>query len=469
MAPRVYRLDAQTCSSKVACWMRAGNGGTSDAKPTANTRVGGRGGYDQAHREHAGIGCLAAGVVPSPMPAPAPIRHRCHRAVALRPGRGRPRPDADHAVRRQAQGDREGGPTDDVAPRRLARAVRRAAGGARARPDVRRRDRGPRRARLAAAAGQPREHGDRLVPRRARGPVARGAARGGAAVRPPASRLRAARRGHGARAASPAGTRCTSPTSSASGPRWTGASSATGCSRRPRRSAGCRRWAASLCGRCPGPPAERTRPVARGAQAAQGLPAPGHRGDRGAAAARGRRPRGRGARCATSCGSPSNATRARSRSSTRSDRAAARPASPGARSPPDPAPTLAPDRPQPSRPPGETDGLRRRHRRRPPRARAPPDRHDRLADHRDARRPAADLPDLVPVGRRRGARLQRPAGEAQRRTSGPTRGSRCTSTTTAAATTSSSSRARRGSTSRRRPSPRTPPTSPSTASGSARC
>ena len=50
--------------------------------------------------------------------------------------------------------------------------------------------------------------------------------------------------GHGARAASRAGTRCTSRTSWASAPRWTAASSATGCSSRPRRSAGSRRWAA---------------------------------------------------------------------------------------------------------------------------------------------------------------------------------------------------------------------------------
>ena len=68
---------------------------------------------------------------------------------------------------------------------------------------------------------------------------------------------------------------------------------------------------------------------------------------------------------------------------------------------------------------------------RPPRARAARARHDRLADDRHARRPAADLPDLVPVGRRRDPRLQRPAGEAQREPRAPTRGSRSTSTTTA--------------------------------------
>ena len=39
------------------------------------------------------------------------------------------------------------------------------------------------------------------------------------------------------------------------------------------------------------------------------------------------------------------------------------------------------------------------------------DGHGRLAHDRDARRPAADLPDLVPLGGRRGADLQRPAAK----------------------------------------------------------
>ena len=64
--------------------------------------------------------------------------------------------------------------------------------------------------------------------------------------------------------------------------------------------------------------------------------------------------------------------------------------------------------------PGDTDGLRLRHRCRQPRPRSPPDGHDRLADDGDARRPAPDLPDLVPVDRRRGARLQRPAAKRPR-------------------------------------------------------
>ena len=80
-----------------------------------------------------------------------------------------------------------------------------------------------------------------------------------------------------------------------------------------------------LCERCPGPAARPDRPDARGAQAAQGLPAPRHRGDRGAppgarrSSARSRPP------CASSCATPSSATPARSRSSTRSAR---RPGSP---------------------------------------------------------------------------------------------------------------------------------------------
>ena len=49
-----------------------------------------------------------------------------------------------------------------------------------------------------------------------------------------------------------------------------------------------------LCGRCPGPAADRAGALARGAQAAQGVPAPGHRGDRRPAARRGDGARGRG-------------------------------------------------------------------------------------------------------------------------------------------------------------------------------
>ena len=182
---------------------------------------------------------------------PAPLHDRRHRPVALRSRRGRPRPDAHHARHRQAQGDRQGGPPADVAPRRQPRAVRRADRGARAWPDVRRRHPGQRRARLAQPARFARARGDRLVPRRAGRPLARGAPRRRAAVHAPAPRLRAARRRDGARAASRAGTRCTCSTSSASGPRWTAASSATGCSRPTSASAGSRRSAASCASAVP--------------------------------------------------------------------------------------------------------------------------------------------------------------------------------------------------------------------------
>ena len=67
------------------------------------------------------------------------------------------------------------------------------------RPHLRRRHRGPRRPRLAPAAGLARERGHRLVPRGARRPQPRGAPRRRAAVRAAPPRLRAARRGHGAR------------------------------------------------------------------------------------------------------------------------------------------------------------------------------------------------------------------------------------------------------------------------------
>ena len=229
---------------------------------------------------------------------PAPLHDRGHRPLPLRPGRGGPRPDAHHADRRQAQGDRQGRPPADVAARWQPGAVRRTDGRPGPRPDVRCRDRGPRRARLAEPARLARIGGDRLVPRRAGRPLARGAPRVRAAVRAAQARLRAARCRDGARVASRAGTRCTCSTSSASGPRWTAASNATASSSPTSASAGSRRSAASLCERCPGPAARADRPVARGAQAAQGLPAARYRGDRRPApVGRGRaRDRGRPAR-----------------------------------------------------------------------------------------------------------------------------------------------------------------------------
>ena len=73
-----------------------------------------------------------------------------------------------------------------------------------------------------------------------------------------------------------------------------------------------------LCERCPGPRARADGDLARGGEAAQGLPAARHRGDRGAPRWRptsNARPR---PRCATSCASRSSARHGRWRSSTRS-------------------------------------------------------------------------------------------------------------------------------------------------------
>ena len=99
--------------------------------------------------------------------------------------------------RRQAEGDRQGCAPADVAPGRQSRTVRRTDHRACPRPDVRCRDRGARRARLAGAAGLARIGRDRLVPRRADRPIARGAARLRAAVRAPEAGLRVARRRDG--------------------------------------------------------------------------------------------------------------------------------------------------------------------------------------------------------------------------------------------------------------------------------
>ena len=87
------------------------------------------------------------GVLPSGRARAAPLRHRCHRPVPLRPGRGRSRPDADHpgasaSSRRSPRAIRR--PTQP--PRRQPRAVRGAEHRARPRPHVRRRHGGPRRA-----------------------------------------------------------------------------------------------------------------------------------------------------------------------------------------------------------------------------------------------------------------------------------------------------------------------------------
>ena len=187
---------------------------------------------------------------------PAPLRHRRDRPLPVRPGRGRPRPDAHHARARQAQGDRQGRPPADVAPRRQPRAVRRAARGARPRPDVRR---GHRRSRVghawlrlrdspresAATAWYLAELADRSLEERHERR---------AAVRAAPPRLRAARRRHGAGPRRPLVRDAPRRRARASGRRWTAASSATGCSRRPRRSAGCRRSAACCAAAAPARP-----------------------------------------------------------------------------------------------------------------------------------------------------------------------------------------------------------------------
>ena len=120
---------------------------------------------------------------------PAPLHDRSHRPVPLRPGRGGPCPHAHHADRRQAQGHRQGRPSADVAPGWQPRAVRRTDRRPGPWPDVRRRDRSPRRACLAEPARLARVGGDGVVPRGTHRPLARGAARLRAAVCPAEARL----------------------------------------------------------------------------------------------------------------------------------------------------------------------------------------------------------------------------------------------------------------------------------------
>ena len=65
------------------------------------------------------------------------LLHRGDRPFPLRAGRGRPRPDAADAARRQAQGDRQGRAPANEQDRRRGRAIRRAAPGHGSRPHVR--------------------------------------------------------------------------------------------------------------------------------------------------------------------------------------------------------------------------------------------------------------------------------------------------------------------------------------------
>ena len=277
----------------------------------------------------------------------------------------------------------------------------------------------------------------RLVPRRARGPEPRGAPRGRAAVRPAPPRLRAARRGDGARAGRPLVRDAPRGRARASGPRSTAASSATGCSRRRRRY----RWVPPLggvvCGRCPGPPASGRRLSLDALKLLKAYQRLDIEAIAALRLARARRARGRGRDARLHADRP----RARPALARVPRRGPGGPRTPAARRP---APARhAPTRLNPTRSPTEVpSGLRHRIGSRRPRAGAARGRHARLADDGHARRPAADLPDLVPVARRRDPDLRRPAGEAQRQPRAPTRGCRSTSTTTARATGSSCSRAR---------------------------
>ena len=226
---------------------------------------------------------------------PAPLHDRRHRPVPVRPRRGGPGPDAHHADRRQAQGDRQGRPPADVAARRQPRAVRRADRRPGPRPDLRRRHRGERRARLAASCATRSS-----APRRRGTSPSWPTARSRSATRP--SRCTRSCGGPtscstpGWRpAASRAGTRCTCSTSSASRPE---VDRCVECDRVLESDERFRWVPAARRRRVPALPGSAARPggpVARGPEAAQGLPAPRHRGASPAcASAAGGRARDRG-------------------------------------------------------------------------------------------------------------------------------------------------------------------------------
>ena len=227
--------------------------------------------------------------------------------VAVRSRRGRPRPDPHHPDRRQAQGDRQGRPPPDVAARWQPRAVRRAAPSRW--PAAGRSTSSPRSASAtpgcnlrdslesAATAWYLAELADRsLEERHAAEPLytllrrayelldaGDGARPGGALVRDaPRSTSSAAARGRPLRRMRPG----------ARGGRA--------------RSAGCRRSAASCASAVPVRRHDRAGDLARGAQAAQGLPAPRHRGHRRRSAWRRPSSARSKPRCATSCASRSS-------------------------------------------------------------------------------------------------------------------------------------------------------------------
>ena len=184
-------------------------------------------------------------------------------------------------------------------------------------PDVRRRDRGPGRARLAPPARFARIRrpppGTSPSSPTARSRSATPPSRCTRCSAGPTSCSTPRWRPGGSRA----GTRCTSSTSSASGPRWTAASNATGSSRRTSDSAGCRRSAGSCAS---GVPVRRTIGRASASRRSScSRPTSGSISRRSRPSAwrptSNARPR---PPCATSSAARSSATRARWRSSTRS-------------------------------------------------------------------------------------------------------------------------------------------------------
>ena len=220
------------------------------------------------------------------------LRDRRHRPLPFRLRRGRPDHDPLHARPRQAEGDRQGRAPDDQPAGRKPGAAGRAESGPGSRPDLRRGHPGGGHACLAPPARLAGVGRDGLVPGRAGRPVHRGAPRDRGAVRAAAARLRAARRRHGRRSSGAL-------VRDAPG-RRDGRPARGGPLRRMRPHAGVGR-AVPL-----GPAARRRpllalpgalgrpgRPLGRRVEAAQGLPAHGHRGDRRAAASSSRRARGR--------------------------------------------------------------------------------------------------------------------------------------------------------------------------------
>ena len=174
----------------------------------------------------------------------ARLPHDCDGPVALRAGRGGPRPDVADAARRQAQGHRQGRAPAQEPDRRIGRAVRRAAAGHGPRPDVRRDHVGRGRRGVVEPARPARVDRHRLVPGRAGRARGRGARGGLPGLCPAPARLPAARRRHGAGARRALVRVRPGRCAGHAARRSSAASSATAFSSHPRVTAGCRRWAA---------------------------------------------------------------------------------------------------------------------------------------------------------------------------------------------------------------------------------